>query len=99
MGFIDCKEHEITSNETWNFGYDNFKYTKDALQEYLKPGEFIEVDRLGRNSPGNLEDSVKRLKELGLDIGNENQEFGYDICPKNQNPNIIGRFCVFRRRN
>ena len=105
MGYLDCTEHKITSEETWNLGEYNVEHHPhsviDSLQKYLKTGEYIPIVFLEKGSVGDLENSVNNLKEFGLDIGKdkENKKFGHDIWPQKEDTKKVRRLSIYRRRN
>lgn len=72
----------------------------DFLKEYLKIGEFIEVDSLGNNinSPSRFERYIEILRLNGLDIGRENKEFRYFSYPPISATKKTRKLYVSRRK-
>jgi len=103
MGYLDCTEHKITSEETWNLTAYDVKYNlgsiANSLQKYLKPGKFIQIFVSQNASVKDLERTVNRLRGERLNIGNNLEQFGYDIWPQKEDTKKVRRLSIYRRRN
>ena len=102
MGFIDCTEHKITPDETWNLTAYDVKYNlgsiANSLQKYLKPGKFIQIFVSQNASVKGLEKITMRLRQERLNIGENNEQFGDDIWPQCKDTKKDRRLSVYRRR-
>ncbi len=90
-------KHEIKEKETIAWFAGDMSIRADYIKRNLIKGEIIEADSLGEFAQGSLERSLELLKLNGLQIGKNNEEFGYFIYPPSQKINQFKRLFVYKR--
>jgi len=97
MEFKNYVIHKVHEDKQTLWSAGNIDERAKYIEGNLKKGEIIEADSLGQHIHRSLEKSVKLLRLNGLEIGKNNEKFGYFIHPQSQNLENMRRLFVYRR--